>query len=190
MVLVLGNGSKTAKEAISRVIERHFKIGKEIILCDRDTKDIEFFLKKSRLAILVATHLGEYHPEKEFFAGDVKEAQEISKLISFLPGQASLVLNFDDETVRDLKNQSRANPLTFGFGMRADVRATDVLLTQFPASGTNFKINYDGNIVPCWLENLFGKEQIYAALAAAAVGEVLGLNLVEVSESLRSLGKI
>ncbi|MDO8559330.1 MAG: cyanophycin synthetase, partial [bacterium] len=40
-------------------------------------------------------------------------------------------------------------------------------------------------IVPCWLENLFGKDNIYAALAASAVGLALGLNLVEVSQALK-----
>ena len=130
--------------------------------------------------------MGEYHPEKEFFSGDIEETKEISRSASLLPPRSHLVLNFDDETVRDVKNQSKAHSLTFGFGMRADVRATDIVLTQFPALGTNFKINYGGNIVPVWLENLFGKENIYAALAAAAVGEVLGLNLVEISEALKN----
>lgn len=174
-----------AKEAILKVINRHFKIGKEIIVCDEDTKDIEFFLQKSSLPILVATHVGEYHPEKEFFAGELKDAKGMIKLASLLPGYASLVLNFDDETVRDIKNQSRAHTVTFGFGMRSDVRVTDIVLTQFPALGTNFKINHEGNIVPVWLKNLFGKENIYAALAAAAAGEVLGLNMVEISEALK-----
>lgn len=186
VVLVAGNGRETAKDMISRVLNRHFKVGKEVIICDDNDKDIEFLLKKSQLPILVATHLGEYHPEKEFFAGEIDEAKEIGRLASLLPPHAYLALNFDDETVRDLRNESRAHPLTFGFGMRSDVSATDIVLTQFPAMGTNFKINYEGNIVPCWLENLFGKENIYAALAAAAAGLALGLNLVEVSEALKA----
>jgi UDP-N-acetylmuramyl pentapeptide synthase len=39
--------------------------------------------------------------------------------------------------------------------------------------------------VPIWLKNLFGKENIYAALAAAMVGEILGINLVEISNGLK-----
>lgn len=183
---MLGSGKETAREAISAVVNRYFKFGGGVIILDQDSKDIEFFLKKSRLPIFVATNVGEYHPEKEFFAGDLKDVSEIAKLASLLSANSHLVLNFDDETVRDVKNNSKAHLLTFGFGMRADIRSTDVLLTQFPAPGTNFKINYDGNIVPCWLENLFGKENIYAALAAAAAGLALGLNLVEISESLKT----
>lgn len=185
VILVAGDGGKTAKEAILRVLNNHFKVGKEIIICDENEKDIEFLFKKSRLPILVATRLGEYHPEKEFFAGEIKDAQKFKKWTSFLPSYAYLILNFDDETVRELKNQN-VHSLTFGFGARSDVRATDIVLTQFPAMGTNFKINYGGNIVPCWLENLFGKDNIYSALAAAALGLALGLNLVEVSQTLKT----
>ena len=184
VVLVLGSQKETAKEAISKVLSRYFKIGKEIIICSEDEKDVEFFLNKSMLPILAATRLGEYHPEKEFFAGDIKNAQKLKKWSSSLPSRAYLILNFDDETVRELKSQN-IHSLTFGFGMRSDIRATDIVLTQFPAMGTNFKINYDGNIVPCWLENLFGKDNIYSALAAAATGLALGLNLVEVSQALK-----
>lgn len=184
-VLVSGNGRGTAKEAILKVCSHYFKVGKEIVICDSDDKDADFFIKKSRLPILAVSRIGEYHPEKEFFAGEISEVKEIEKFASLLPSHGYLILNFDDETVRDLKNKSTAHPITFGFGARADVAISDVVLTQFPGLGTNFKINYEGNIVPCWLENLFGKDNIYAALSAAAAGLALGINLVEVSQALR-----
>jgi len=192
VIIITGNGRQTTKEAIFQVLKNYFKIGKEILIYETDlanlaeVKKFKFFLRKSRLSILVVTHIGEYHPEREFFAGELEKVSGIIELIKELPARGYLVLNFDDETVRDLKNQTNAHPLTFGFGARANVRATDLVLTQTPTLGTNFKINYEGNIVPIWLERLFGKEQIYSALAAAAVGEVLDLNLVEVSAALKS----
>jgi len=180
VVIVLGGAKETAKEAISQVLKPHFKVGKEILIIDQDSK---FFIKHSRLPILVVTHVGEYYPDKEFFAGDIAQVAEIAKLAEMLPAHSYLILNFDDETVRELKNKSKAHPLTFGFGIRADIKASDLVLTK---EGTNFKINYQGNIVPVWLEKLFGKEQVYAGLCAAAVGQVLNLNLVEISEALKS----
>lgn len=182
VVVVVGQSKETTKEAILKVLSRHFKIGKEILILE-GIENSKFFLKKSRLPILVVTQIGEYHPEREFFAGDIAQTLEISKLAEILPTQGYLILNFDDETVRDLKNKARAHPLTFGFGARADLRVTDIVLAR---SGTNFKVNYEGKIVPVWLEKIFGKKHIYAALTAAAVGEVLGLNLVEISEALRN----
>ena len=94
-------------------------------------------------------------------------------------------MNFDDESIRETKNNRFARSLTFGFASKADIRATDLVLTNLPNMGINFKINYQGSTVPVWLERTFGKEQIYSALAAAAAGEFLGLNLVEISEALK-----
>jgi UDP-N-acetylmuramoyl-tripeptide--D-alanyl-D-alanine ligase len=188
MVVVAGAGRNTAREAIFEILSAHFKINKDVFICnagDWSKNDLKFFFSKSRLPILVATHIGEYHPEKEFFTGDLKDTKEIADLAKSLPAHGWLVLNYDDETVRDIHNQSCAHPLTFGMGARADIKVSDVVLTQFPAIGTNFKINYEGKTVPVWLEGLFGRENIYAALAAAAVGETLGLNLVEISAALK-----
>ncbi len=188
VVIVAGNGSETASLAISQVLQRSCRVGKDILIYQADSSNIqeaEFLLKKARSAILVLTHVGEYHAAKEFFAAEKSAVAFIEKLVKILPAQASLVLNFDDETIRDLKNQTSASTLAFGFGVRADIQATDVFLTQLPDLGTNFKINYEGNIVPVWLKNLFGKEHIYAALAGVAVGEISGLNLVEISGALK-----
>jgi len=188
VIIVTGEGRKTAKEAIFQVVKGHFKIGGELLIYETDLqefKDFEFLVKKSRLPVLVVTHVGEYHPEREFFAGELEQVSKITKLAEALPSHGYLILNFDDETVRDIKNKSQAHPLTFGFGARADIQATDIVLTGVPALGTNFKINYEGKIVPVWLERLFGKEQIYAALTAAGAGEALDLNLVEISGALK-----
>ncbi|RLC35112.1 MAG: hypothetical protein DRZ76_01005 [Candidatus Nealsonbacteria bacterium] len=189
VVVIMGGARQCCKEAVFRVLEPHFKIGKEVLIYEEDSQNqgnLEFLIKKSSLPVLVVTHVGEYHPDREFFAGDLQKVEAARKLARLLSSQGYLVLNFDDETVRDLANESIAHPLTFGFGARSAVKANHVVLTQFPSLGTNFKVNYEGNIVPVWLEKLFGKEHIYSALAAAAVGEVLGLNLVEVSAALKS----
>jgi len=185
VIVVTGRGQACAKQAIFQVLKSRFKIGKDLLILE-DSKDSKFFLKKSRLPVLVITHVGEYHPDREFFAGELADCFWPKELAEALPGRGSLVLNFDDETVRDLKNCSPAKSLTFGFGARADMRATDFFLTPFPDVGTNFKINHQGNTVPIWLGKTFGKEQIYSALAAAATGEILDLNLVEVSNALKN----
>ncbi|KKT17307.1 MAG: UDP-N-acetylmuramoyl-tripeptide-D-alanyl-D-alanine ligase [Parcubacteria group bacterium GW2011_GWB1_43_6] len=182
VILVAGRGRETAARAISQ-------LNKDVLIYQVDAahfNDAKFLLKNSRSVILVATHMGEYEFNKEFFAGQKPDTAFIEELVKNLPAQARLVLNFDDETIRDIKSQTSVSTLSFGFGVRADIQATDIFLTQSPSPGTNFKINYEGNIVPVWLKNLFGKEHIYAALASVAVGELLGLNLVEISAALKS----
>ena len=128
-----------------------------------------------------------------FFAGEKNE--KIEELAKTIPTQGFLVLNFDDEAVRKIADIANLKTLTFGFQEGADFRVSDVKFNgrdassscqtrEEPVLGTNFKINYKGNTVPVWLEKLFGKEQIYSALAAATVGVIFDLNLVEISQAL------
>ena len=185
VVVVTGNGRQTAKEAIYQVLSQHFKVEKEILVFevgDKEIKKFEFFLKNSPRAILVITHIGDIPYDKEFFAGEKEEVKEVTLLAKTLPAQTNLILNFDDETVREINDITNLKTLTFGFGEKADLRASDVRLNM----GINFKVNYKGNIVPVWLEKLFGKEQIYAALSAVAVGTIFDLNLVEISQALKN----
>ncbi len=133
------------------------------------------------MPILIITHFGDIPPDKDFFAGERKDMAQIKKLAKILPHYGHLILNFDDETVREIKEETNLKEITFGFQEGADFRATDINLNP----GTNFKINYKGNTVPIWLEKIFGKEQIYSALGAAVVGTIFGLNLVEISNILK-----
>jgi len=215
IIIITGQGKTSAAEAVFQVLRQHFKIGrltnfspslsfgqilsKQILIFEADLKnnsrDFEFLVKNSSLPILLVTHIGDIPFDKDFFAGDKEKTKEIRKLARILPSQGYLILNFDDETVREIKDETnlqdsnppitlppRRAPITFGFQERADFRASDIRLNN----GTNFKVNYKGNIVPIWLEKLFGKEQIYASLSAVSIGVIFDLNLVEISQLLRN----
>ncbi len=188
LIIVTGNGRFCTKEAIFQVLKNYFKIGKEVLIFETDLKNPEeinqfnFLIKNSQVPVLVATHVGEVPFDKDFFAGEQEKTIEMRKLAKILPPFGYLILNFDDETVREIRAETNLKELTFGFQKGANFRATDIKLN----TGTNFKVSYKGNIVPIWLEKLFGKEQIYAALASIAVGTVFDLNLVEVSQALKN----
>lgn len=201
VVIVTGGGRVCAKEAISRVLNQHFKVGEGILIFETDltnsagAEKFKFLINNSPLPVLVvsqvgdipfAAYSGEPRPQngrdKDFFAGEKEKIEEIVKLVKILPLKGHLILNFDDETVRKIKNETNLKEITFGFGEGADFRASDIKFN----SGTNFKVNHRGNVVPIWLEGLFGKEHIYSALAAAAVGTIFGLNLVEISQTLKN----
>jgi UDP-N-acetylmuramoyl-tripeptide--D-alanyl-D-alanine ligase len=51
-------------------------------------------------------------------------------------------------------------------------------------AGMSFKISYEGTIIPFRLPYALGRGQVYAALAASAIGIHFGYNLVEISEIL------
>jgi len=174
VVIVTGEGQACAAEAIRKVLKR---APNKILIIEADfppsdNRHLTGLIKKSSLPILVVTHTGDIPWEK---------TKEIIKLAKILPPHGFLILNSDDETTREVKTESNARSLTFGFQEEADFRASDVKLN----TGVNFKINYKGNIVPVWLEKLFSKKQVYSALAAAGVGVVFDLNLVEISQALK-----
>jgi len=186
VIVITGKGRACAAQAILQVLKPYLEKEKILIFESdlskpKDSEKFSFLLKKSQLPILVVTHVGEIPADKDFFAGEREETSQIRKLAEVLPARGFLILNFDDETVREIENESLANSLTYGFQERADFQATDVNVNL---SGTNFKMNYQGNIVPFWLKNLFGKEQIYSVLTAICLGVVKNINLVEVSQTL------
>jgi UDP-N-acetylmuramoyl-tripeptide--D-alanyl-D-alanine ligase len=179
VVIITGEGRDLAEKAILTILKE-----KTLFLISADDKEInkfEFFLKNSKLSILVITRVGDIPFQQDFFAGEREKLEKTIELAKKLKAQNWLILNYDDETVREIDDITNLNTLTFGFSERADFFATDIKLNH----GTNFKVNHKGNIVPFWLEGTFGKEQIYSALAAAALGTIFGLNLVEISQLMR-----
>lgn len=209
LIVVTGGGRACAAEAIFQLLKRHFgqsyikKINKPIItdlisskflvieLEPKRAGELKFFLQRSERPILVGTAVGEIPADEILFAGEKEGVEDIAQLIPLLRAQGCAVLNFDDETVRELGEKSRSPVLTFGLYEPsittggADFQASDVhVLVLTEESGTNFKLNYKGNIVPVWLKNLFGKEQIYSALCALALSTILDINLVQASQAL------
>lgn len=183
VIIIVGKGRLCAKEAISKGLKSDALIFDSDLSKPKEIEKFNFLLRKSRLPILVVTQAGEIPPDKLFFAGDIKETLKIRQLAQILPAYGFLILNFDDETVREIKNETKAHPLTYGFQEGADFQISDI---NIDLSGTNFKINYKGNIVPFWLKYLFGKEQIYSALTAICLGVVQDINLVEISQAIRA----
>jgi len=193
IIIIIGRGSKTATEAIFQVLKQFKKVGKrvssnsEVVIFDAGIKNFgkfKFFIKKSRKAVLIITHIGDIPPDVNFFDGG--KINGLEEIVGFLRPKDSLVLNFDDETVRELKSKSKADLFTFGFQEMANFQATDYIITQFPSNGINFKVNFHGNVIPVWLKGIFGKEQVYSVLACSACGHAFGLNLLEVSRALKS----
>ncbi|MEA3293295.1 MAG: Mur ligase family protein [Patescibacteria group bacterium] len=205
IIIVTGNGRACAAEAIFQTLKPYLKVKKifndvvplvndknEILLFETSLKqrqvceEFTYLTKKSLLSVLVVTNTGDIPSDKESFDGNEEEMVEIQKIVKELPSNAYVVLNFDDKTIRELGNKTNLNEITFGFQDGVNLQASDVKLN----SGTNFKINYDGNIVPIWLRNLFGKEQIYSALSSICCGIIFDLNLVKISQALEKYNSL
>jgi UDP-N-acetylmuramoyl-tripeptide--D-alanyl-D-alanine ligase len=100
------------------------------------------------------------------------------------------IFNYDDERVRSMAKSSKSRVMTYGFSKEADLYASNVVYkfeeTKKISSlaGVTFKLNYNGSVVPVVLPNVIGTAAIYAALAGAAVGLALDMNLVEIANAL------
>ncbi len=156
-----------------------------ILEMNASPSNIKYFTKFIPFHIGLVTAIGEIPSRGEFFAGEEKKAKEKINLLKSLHSQDFAILNYDDATVFDMKSDAKAYIITFGFGGGAEVRAINYEILNYPEQkGITFKIDFEGNIVPVRVFNTFGKSQVYAALAATAVGVTLDLNLIEISQSL------
>ncbi len=150
--------------------------------------DLKRLLEIARPNISIITAVGELPAHVEFFSGPEEVAKEKARLIEQLPSAGFAVLNYDDETVMELKDRTRAHIFTFGFQ-----RGTELRLANFEnrtengkPTGVSFKMEYGGSSVPVRIDGAFGKAQAYASGAAAAVGLIFGLNLIKIAEALKS----
>ena len=149
--------------------------------------DMKRLLSIARPHIGVFTAMGDIPSHVEFFMGPEGIFSEKSKLFTSIPATGFAVLNADDPQVLKLREHIRAQTVAFGFSSEAEIRAVNhSFLTDSMPWGISFKITKGGSTVPVQLRGVLGKAQIFASLAAAAVGSVFGLNLVKIAEALSS----
>lgn len=148
--------------------------------------DIKKLSKKFKPHVGVVTAVGEIPVHVEYFSGPEGVAKEKSCLIEALSVSDFTVLNFDDLAVLEMREKSKAKVLTFGFGDSAMVRVSNFepWIESGVPMGVGFKMNYNDSFVPFKLSGSLGKSQGYAAAAAATVGVIFGMNLVDISEAL------
>lgn len=154
--------------------------------------DMDYLLSIAKPDLAVVTAIGEIPVHVEFFKDPEEVVKEKAKLVSALPPDGYAVLNHDDVAVYDMKRQTVAESLTYGFEEHADLRiinyephlTKDEEWGDMPL-GISLKLEYNGSVVPVRLRDVFGEAQAYAVSAACAAGLVMNINLVEASEALR-----
>lgn len=149
--------------------------------------DLKYLLGIAHPNLSVITAIGDIPVHVEFFDGPEDVAREKARLIEHLPTAGFAILNYDDASVMDLKDRTRAHIMTYGFSRGAEVRVTgfENRAEKDRPLGISFKLEHGGSFVPVRLDGNFGKAHAYAAAAAASVGLTFGLNLVKISEALR-----
>jgi UDP-N-acetylmuramyl pentapeptide synthase len=149
--------------------------------------DMDYLLRIARPQVGVVSALGEIPVHVEFFAGPESVKKEKAKMVGALPVTGFAILNGDEPRVLEMKNETRAHPLTFGFSRGVEMRIsgfTNHLDKKF--KGVSFKLTYGGTSVPVKIEGVFGKSHAYATAAACAAGLIYGMNLGRMAEALSS----
>jgi UDP-N-acetylmuramoyl-tripeptide--D-alanyl-D-alanine ligase len=126
----------------------------------------------------------------EYFGSLSAIQKEKQGLVTSLVNKGLAVLNYDDLATREMAESSKARVLTYGLHAGANLQAQDIVFNftkgDYELAGVNFKLNYNGSIVPVLMPNVLAETAIYAALAAAAVGIYFDFNLVEIAQALHN----
>lgn len=121
-------------------------------------------------------HLGEFGSRETI-------AQAKGELVEALPASGTAILNADDDLVRAMAQRTSARVMMFSQepGSTAPVRAENITLdSQAQAS---FALVIEGAQAPVSLQ-VAGEHQVSNALAAAAVGAAIGLDVHTIAHAL------
>ncbi|MER6202625.1 UDP-N-acetylmuramoyl-tripeptide--D-alanyl-D-alanine ligase [Streptomyces sp. NPDC001586] len=128
-------------------------------------------------------HIGE-------FGGREQIAQAKGELVEALPAEAEggvAVLNADDLLVRAMAGRTKARTVLFGEAEDADIRATEVRMTD--RGQASFTLRTPTGCSDVTLR-LYGEHHVSNALAAAAVAHVLGMSVEEIAIALSGAGTL
>lgn len=138
--------------------------------------EIARLAKIARPDVGVITNVGEAHLASMHDIESIARAK--GELLEALPQHGTAVLNRDDDLVMAQAGRTTAQLVTFGLSREADVRAEAIEETP---GGVAFDVAGDGRASL----SLPGRHNVSNALAAVAVGGVLGVPAEECLEGLR-----
>lgn len=132
--------------------------------------------------IAVITNIGSAH--LQYFRNPQGVFKEKISLLESLQEPEIALLNADDGLLAGVLRKQINRPITFGFGIkeRSDFHAREIKINR---RGINFRINSDRSALRQKFRlDTLGYHNIYNALAAAAVGRILGLGYARIISRL------
>lgn len=140
---------------------------------------IEYLCSVARPDVGVELIVGTAHLSE--FGSRAAIADAKAELVRALPADGTAILNADDELVRGMSRETVASVTWFGMQPEAEVRAVDLTFDQLDRARFNL-LTPDG-AAPVELQ-LVGEHAVPNALAAAAVGWTLGVDLETIAVAL------
>ncbi len=154
--------------------------------------DIQSVAKWLPVEIAVITRLPEVPVHVEFFTSPEQVVEEKAALIDALVPGGTLVLYGDDSRAPQMRRRANGRQVvTFGFEAGVDVLAKDFAVfytegSKHTPAGIEAKIVVGDSSVPVQIFGTVGAHTLLPALAAVAVGKVLGK---DITGSVASLGR-
>jgi len=151
--------------------------------------DIKYFCDFIPINVGVLTEIGNSHLEN--FKTKQALATEKGFLLRSVEEKGLAVFNKDNKMVREVGEKLSVNTIGYGIEEESEMRATDIVskieagVNVRKIRGTNFKLNYQGKVLPVRLDCCVGRGIVYSVLAALAVGRYFDLNVIEMIESLK-----
>lgn len=139
--------------------------------------------------VAVMTRIGDVPVHVEYFSSPEAILREKARLVEAVPKGGLVVLNHDDARVMTVVDKCRAEVATFGFSPDATLRAEHDKVHYHDSKpvGVTFKVAYDdGGSIPVNIMGAFGRQHVYAALAALTVAAHFKVNMVEAARALEA----
>lgn len=140
----------------------------------------------------IITAIAPTHTEK--FGSLANVAKEKGRLFKAIDKDGWLVVNQDDKEVVNLAAGCKGQIITYGIDSTNEVviRGAEMAVSRSNENltgiaGISFKLINDGTVTPVLLRDVIGEHQIYPALAAAAVGQIFDIHMIDVAEALQNI---
>ena len=148
--------------------------------------DIRAVAKWLRPTIAVLTGVPEIPAHVEYFESAEAVAREKRTLAQYLRPGGGLIMNGDDARMEEARSIFRGTSETYGFGAQNDfsVFHEEIIYEAGAPTGIRFHAGHKGSSVPVSIHGALGRPRIYAALAALAVAEAVGIDLSAAAHSL------
>jgi UDP-N-acetylmuramoyl-tripeptide--D-alanyl-D-alanine ligase len=111
-------------------------------------------------------------------------AKAKAELVEGMKPNGTAVLNADDRRVLAMRELVKGSTVTYGIEQKADVTATDIVMTRF--GEMRFTLSIPGGTADV-IFSLSGKHNVLNALAASAVGYSFGMSAREIADALKTI---
>lgn len=207
IVAVTGsNGKTTTKDMIALVLSQKYKVLKtqgnfnneiglpltllgledshEVAVVEMGMNhlgEIHRLAEIARPNIGVITNIGVSHIQNLGTRENILKAK--MEIFDFFTAEDKAILNGDDEFLSKIAGEFPYQVKYYGTSDIASIKAQDIRLLG--EQGISYNLNIDGKIHPIEIP-IPGKHNVYNSLAAAAVGSILGIDIQDIANALKS----